>query len=117
MSPTIVFRNNRPVVALGAAGGPTIITQTALAIINMIDFGLDIEAALAEPRFHHQWSPNELRIERSVGETVLQELERRGHKLSLVDAIAATQAVAINPESSGLIGVTDPRIGGKAGGL
>jgi gamma-glutamyltranspeptidase / glutathione hydrolase len=115
MSPTILMKGGRPIMAVGAAGGPTIISQTVLAIINVVDFGQDPEAALAEPRFHHQWNPNELRIERSIGDSVLQQLEKRGHKLTIVDALPATQAVGIVPNQPGLIGVTDPRATGKAG--
>ena len=71
MSPTIVLRGDQPVLAVGAAGGPTIISQTLLAIVNVLDFGMDLPAALAAPRFHHQWSPDELKIEDRIGVPVL----------------------------------------------
>ena len=58
MSPTIVLKDGKPILAVGAAGGPTIITQTLLAIIHTIDFGLPIQKALAQPHFHHQWTPD-----------------------------------------------------------
>lgn len=117
MSPTLVLRNGKPVLALGAAGGPTIISQTVLAIVNVIDFGMDIQTALAEPRFHHQWQPDELRIERSMPEAVVRELEKRGHKLKVVDSIGAAQAVGIDAASRMFIGVSDPRGSGKAAGF
>jgi gamma-glutamyltranspeptidase/glutathione hydrolase len=61
--------------------GPTIITQTLLAIIHVVDFRRDPTEALAQPRFHQQWSPDELRIEKKFPAEVRRELERRGHKL------------------------------------
>ena len=114
MSPTLAMINNRPVLAVGAAGGPTIISQVVLVIINMVDFGMDIEAALTQPRFHQQWQPDELRVESGISETVLQELEKRGHRVSRVQAIGATQAVGVTPE--GFVGVSETRGYGQAAG-
>jgi gamma-glutamyltranspeptidase / glutathione hydrolase len=114
MSPTIVLKDGKPVLSVGAAGGPTIISQTLFAIINVIDFGMGIEAALNQPRFHHQWRPDELRIEKRVPVEVRQKLEKLGHKLNVVDSMGAAQAVAF--EDSKLIGAADPRGEGKAAG-
>lgn len=114
MSPTIVLNHGKPVLSVGAAGGPTIISQTVLAIIHVIDFGMDIEAALNEPRFHHQWKPDELRIEKRVPADVRAELEKRGHKLNVLDSIGTAQAVAFQGEK--LAGAPDPRGEGKAAG-
>ena len=61
MSPTIVLKDGQPILAIGAAGGPTIISQTLIGLIGVLDFGLGVDAALASPRFHHQWSPDEVR--------------------------------------------------------
>jgi gamma-glutamyltranspeptidase/glutathione hydrolase len=117
MSPTLVLGlDGKPAVALGAAGGPTIISQVVLAIINIIDFGMDLEKALAQPRFHQQWQPDELRIETSVGDAVMQELQKRGHRLVPVRAIGAAQGVALTPDSKGFIGVSEPRGYGLAEG-
>jgi gamma-glutamyltranspeptidase/glutathione hydrolase len=112
MSPTIVLQRGEPILAVGAAGGPTIISQTLLAIIAVADFGLDPKAALAVPRFHHQWRPDSLKIEKGVGEDVLKELERRGHKLSVSERFGATQAVGKSKD--GFDGAHDPRLKGKA---
>ena len=70
MSPTLVMKDGRPVLSIGAAGGPTIITQTLLALVNWMDFQMPIEKALAQPRFHHQWTPDELRLEDNTPEKV-----------------------------------------------
>lgn len=114
MSPTILLKDRTPVAALGAAGGPTIISQTLLAIINMVDFGMDLETALAQPRFHHQWSPDELRIEGSIGDDAVKELQARGHKVVVVSTLGATQAVAREGKGAVLAGANDPRVNGKA---
>src|SRR5437660_3381542 len=87
MSPTIVLKDGKPILSVGAAGGPTIISQTVLAIINTIDFGMDPATALAQPRFHNQWKPDELIVEKGNGAAVLHELQRRGHKLAEVGSI------------------------------
>jgi gamma-glutamyltranspeptidase/glutathione hydrolase len=115
MSPTLVMRDGKPVLSVGAAGGPTIISQTLLAILHTIDFGKTAEQALAAPRFHHQWQPDELRIERSVPAKVRADLEKRGHKLKVVDSLGAAQAVSFDAKQRRITGAADPRGEGKAG--
>ena len=112
MSPTIVSKSGRPLFSVGAAGGPTIISQTLLAIIGALDFGMTPELALAQPRFHHQWKPDELRIERSIPARVRAELERRGHKLRIVENMGAAQAIAV--AGGNFTGAADPRGEGQA---
>ena len=116
MSPTIVFKDGEPILSAGAAGGPTIISQTLLAIINTVDFGMGVEAALSAPRFHHQWRPDELKIETSTGTAIRDALRARGHKLAETDSFGACQAVARDVNQHGFLGVADPRNGGDAGG-
>ena len=118
MSPTILLREGKPVLSIGAAGGPTIITQTLLAIIHIVDFYESAQTALAKPRFHQQWLPNELRLERSVPVAVRDELARRGHTLKVVDSMGACQAVAKPDNARGFEGAHDPRVAdGAADGL
>ena len=112
MSPTIVLKDGKPILAVGAAGGPTNITQTLLAIIHTIDFGLGVKAALAQPHFHHQWAPNQMRIERKVSENVLAELRKRGHTLKVYNQMGATQAVSLR--NGKFDAAHDPRLKGKA---
>ena len=116
MSPTIVLKDGKPILSVGAAGGPTIISQTLLAIIHVLDFGNDAPTALAQPHFHHQWSPDELRIEKTFSAEIRRELARRGHKLKEVDSMGACQAVG--RDTNGFTGAHDPRItNGKAAGF
>ncbi len=116
MSPTIVLKDERPVMAIGAAGGPTIITQVLLGIVGSLDFKLDPEAALAQPRFHHQWVPDEIKIERRFSKKEREKLEAMGHVLSDVSRFGSTQIIVIDPETGELSGASDPRVSGLAAG-
>lgn len=115
MSPTLVLRDGRPVLSVGAAGGPTIISQTVLAILHVVDFGLDPVSALSQPRFHHQWKPDRLTIEEGYGSEVVRELEKRGHRVK-VERLGAAQAVGWDAEASVFRGAADPRGEGVAEG-
>jgi gamma-glutamyltranspeptidase/glutathione hydrolase len=116
MSPTIVEKNGQPVLSIGAAGGPTIISQTLLAIVQTIDFSQPLPQALAAPRIHHQWRPDELRVERALEESIRAELSSRGHQLVPAPSLGASQAVARSQHDGGFIGVADPRNAGAAAG-
>jgi gamma-glutamyltranspeptidase/glutathione hydrolase len=116
MSPTIVLKDGKPILVVGAAGGPTIISQAVLAILRTVDFGLPPAEAIGRPRFHHQWKPDALRIEKAVPVAVREELERRGHHLEITDSIGVSQAVALGADGI-FQGASDPRVSGKAGGL
>jgi gamma-glutamyltranspeptidase/glutathione hydrolase len=116
MTPTIVLKDGKPFMSLGAAGGPTIISQTLLNIINVIDFGLPLDKALAAPRIHHQWSPDELRAEHSVSTIAIDGLEERGHKIKQVSSLGVSQAVMRAPDGKSLVGAADPRADGTARG-
>jgi len=116
MSPTIVLKDGQPILAIGAAGGPTIISQTLLGLIGILDFGQDVDAALGNTRFHHQWSPDEVKVERTMSSAVRDELRRRGHKLTEVSTLGVSQAVAYDPSTRRFTGAHDPRVAGKASG-
>lgn len=111
MSPTIVIKNGRPVLSLGAAGGPTIISQTVINLVNIIDYGMTIQQALASPRVHHQWKPDRLRAE-ALPPNVTKELEQRGHHLEIVQGAGAAQIVTRTED--GFEAAHDPRLEGKA---
>jgi gamma-glutamyltranspeptidase / glutathione hydrolase len=111
MSPTIVLKDGKPILSVGAAGGPTIISQTVLTIIYAIDFKMSLHQALEQTRFHHQWEPDELRIERKAGAEVIARLREIGHNVVAMDSLGAAQGMAI-----GLVAEHDPRLEGKAAG-
>jgi gamma-glutamyltranspeptidase/glutathione hydrolase len=116
MSPTIVLKDGKPIIALGAAGGPTIITQVVLELVNMIDFGLSAEDAIAAPRIHHQWVPDELIVERTLPAALLEALRQKGHKVIERGGLGVSQIAAWDPMQNSFVGAADPRGGGTAAG-
>ncbi|MDO3380565.1 gamma-glutamyltransferase [Gilvimarinus algae] len=93
MSPTLLLKDGKPVMTLGAAGGPTIITQVVQAIINHIDLGLPLYEALIEPRIHHQWRPDTLYLEPSASESLRESLFALGHEIKPLGPYGSTQAI------------------------
>jgi gamma-glutamyltranspeptidase/glutathione hydrolase len=108
MSPTIVLKDGKAVLSVGAAGGPTIISQTLLALIDTIDFKMPLRQALAEPRWHEQWRPDQIAIEKSISKETLDILKKQGHSIAPVDSIGAAQGVAV--DESGFVAEHDPRV-------
>ncbi len=117
MSPTLVLKDGQPILSLGAAGGPTIISQTVLNLIAVIDLGLPLDEALAQPRIHQQWVPDQLRIEKALPAATRAALQKAGHELTEDTTFGASQAVGRGPGGKGFVGASDPRTSGKAGGL
>ncbi|MBI5773680.1 MAG: gamma-glutamyltransferase [Verrucomicrobia bacterium] len=117
MSPTIVLKDGQPILSLGAAGGPTIISQTVLNLIGVLDLGLPLNEALAAPRIHQQWRPDELRVEKSLPADVRAALKKRGHKLDEQENIGASNAVGRSADGKGFVGASEPRAGGQAAGF
>lgn len=116
MSPTIVLKDGQPVIVTGAAGGPTIITQALLLLTHIIDDGMLPAEALAEPRFHHQWNPDELKIEKAFGQGTLSRVQSLGHKLALSEGFGACQAICFDPDKKLFFPANDPRVPGRADG-
>ena len=115
MTPTIISKDGKLVLVLGSPGGPTIITTVLQTILNVLDFGMDIQQAIDFPRFHHQWMPDELRIENyGVSPDTLRLLERMGHKIALRDPWG--RAMAIHVTQDGLEAASDSRSEGLAAG-
>jgi gamma-glutamyltranspeptidase/glutathione hydrolase len=114
MTPTIVVEDGQATYACGASGGPRIITATLQSLLNHLVFGMEPAAAVAAPRFHHQWSPEELLLERSLMSTTSTELAARGHKLQQASGLAATQAAG--RADNLLLGGSDPRKHGHPAG-
>jgi gamma-glutamyltranspeptidase/glutathione hydrolase len=114
MSPTIVLdENDRPVLTVGAAGGPKIITQVVLALVRTLDLGEDLPSAIAAPRIHHQWQPDSILIEEAMPREIVAGLQTLGHKVEMIDSSGATQGIWID-RTGKLAGVHDPRVPGKA---
>ncbi len=114
MTPTIVVKDGKAVFALGASGGPRIITATTQVLLNLTRRGQKPAAAVQQPRLHHQWLPNVLDLEPSLHAKLLNPLEKLGHAIKKRDSNAVTQAVARTPD--GLRAASDSRKGGRAAG-
>ena len=107
MTPTIVLKNGRPFLVTGSPGGSRIITAVLGVILNVIDLDLPIAEAVAAPRIHHQWSPDEVAVERGFPAEVIRALEARGHKVRQDLAPTSANSILVTPE--GLTGAADPR--------
>jgi len=116
MSPTLVLKEGQPVLALGAAGGPKIITQVVLELVCLLDLGMTPEEALAQPRIHHQWVPNELMVEKTLRRAQRAGLAKRGHRVKRMPRMGVSQIVARSSDGRGFVGAADPRAGGNAAG-
>ena len=117
MSPTIVLdKSGKPVMTLGAAGGPKIITQVLLTIIRVVDFGQPLPDAVGGPRLHHQWRPNAVMHEKNFDPNLVEGLRKRGHNMEDVGSGGRMQAIAVDAEGR-LIGVADPRGDGVSAGF
>ena len=114
MTPTILIKDGKATYACGASGGPRIITATLQNILNHTVFNLTAEQAVSAPRFHHQWSPDELLLEPSLFQAVSASLQAKGHDTRQVSALAATQSAAL--QSSGNTAGSDPRKHGQPAG-
>ena len=81
MSPTIVLDGDQPWLVTGSPGGSRIISTVLQVIVNTVDFGLNVAEASAAPRIHHQWLPDELRVERSLSPDTIKLLKAKGHNV------------------------------------
>lgn len=114
MSPTIVLDDGgAPIMTLGAAGGPKIITQVIKMLLDVIDRGMTLDESSREMRYHHQWQPDEVGVEYGTPKKVRTALRAKGHKVKFLSAAARVQAIRFDP-TTGFTTVFDPRIEGKA---
>ncbi|WP_336368562.1 gamma-glutamyltransferase [Marinobacter sp. C2H3] len=108
MSPTIVRKDGRNFLVTGSPGGSRIITTTLQVILNVIDHGMNIQTAVSVPRIHHQWLPDELRVEQGVSPDTIERLEAMGHHVVVKPAMGAIQSIEVGDDGL-LYGGADPR--------
>ncbi|NQS99353.1 MAG: gamma-glutamyltransferase [candidate division Zixibacteria bacterium] len=116
MTPTFVLKDGQGLMALGSPGGPRIITAVLQTILNVIDFELDIQEAVAASRVHHQWKPNIVYLEWNFPLDVAENLVAKGHRVKFGYAGSTVEAIYIDRERGLLLGGADPRSEGKAVG-
>lgn len=107
MTPTLVLKDGKPVLVTGSPGGARIITTVLQQVVNHIDFGMNPAEAASTPRFHHQWTPDELRVEKGFSPDTLALLRQWGHTVALKASMGRSQTIEIR---DGLLrGASDPR--------
>ncbi|MGH9643761.1 MAG: gamma-glutamyltransferase, partial [Terriglobales bacterium] len=116
MTPTIVLKDGKLFLVLGSPGGPTIITTVANVLMDVIDFGLNIQEAVNAPRFHHQWLPDEITVEDRLSPDTMNLLRSKGHKLDIKHFWGDGECIMIDPKTGERLGASDGRNNGKAVG-
>lgn len=109
MTPTIVLKDGKTWLVTGSPGGARIITTVLQVIMNMIDHGMNVAEASTAPRVHHQWLPDELRIEEGISPDTLRLLAAKGHVIAIKPVMGSTQSIMRDPASGNLLGASDPR--------
>ncbi len=110
MSPTIVFKDGKPFLVTGSPGGSRIITTVLQVVSNVIDHGMNVAEATEAARVHHQWLPDELRVERGLSIDTIRLLQARGHKVEVRQAMGSTHSIMMTKQ--GFEGASDQRQAG-----
>ena len=114
MTPTIVLKGNDPYLVVGTPGGTTIPTSVFQTIVNIIDFGLSASDAVNKPKFHHQWMPDEISVEKDFPAGVTDSLKQMGYTISTRGSIGRTELIKIEKNKSG-VGYTLEAVADKRG--
>ena len=109
MTPTILLRDGKLSFVTGSPGGPTIISTTLLTVLNWMRLGMEAQAAINAPRFHHQWLPDRILLEEMFPPALEQELRARGHDTLRRGHIGLVNAIGIDPRTGERLGAADPR--------
>jgi gamma-glutamyltranspeptidase / glutathione hydrolase len=97
MTPTVVLFKDKPFLILGTPGGTTITTSVFQTLIDIIDFGMSVPDAVNKPKFHHQWLPDILYVEKEFPTAVSLELQKMGYKVEVREPIGRTEVIRISP--------------------
>lgn len=98
MTPTIVLKNNRPYLVIGTPGGTTIPTQVFQTLVNILEFDLSTSDAVNKPKFHHQWLPDTLYVEKGFPESTKNNLGKMGYAIIQRNAIGRTEVIKVLPD-------------------
>lgn len=107
MTPTIVFKDGKPVLVTGSPGGSRIITTVLQVLVNVIDHKMNVADAVSAPRFHHQWQPDILFLEPGFSPDTIELLKQKQHMVKVVSTMGSAQSIAIHDGVS--YGAADPR--------
>jgi gamma-glutamyltranspeptidase / glutathione hydrolase len=98
MTPTLVLKEGRPYLVVGTPGGTTIPTSVFQTLVNVLEFNMPATEAVWQPKFHHQWLPDEIAVERSFPQTLREVLQRMGYKITERGAIGRTEVIRVLPD-------------------
>jgi gamma-glutamyltranspeptidase / glutathione hydrolase len=115
MTPSILTKDGKLFMVVGGPGGGRIITAVLQTILNVVDFGMNVQDAVDAPRFHHQWKPDKITMERGFSPDTIRLLQDRGHEVEVIPAVA--RIFAIVADGGWLQGAPDGRSYGKAAGF
>jgi gamma-glutamyltranspeptidase/glutathione hydrolase len=107
MTPTIVLKHNTPYLVVGTPGGTTIPTSVFQTLVNILDFKMTVADAVNKPKFHHQWLPDQIDVEKDFDTAVKIKLEAMGYKVITRSAIGRTEVIQVNGKH--IIAVADKR--------
>jgi gamma-glutamyltranspeptidase/glutathione hydrolase len=116
MTPTILVRDGKLSFVTGSPGGPTIISATLLSVLNWMRLGMDAQAAINAPRFHHQWMPDVIVMEKDFPASMEAALNAEGYTTRRRGHIGLVNAIGIDPQTGDRLGAADPRDNGAAVG-
>jgi gamma-glutamyltranspeptidase/glutathione hydrolase len=116
MTPTIVLRDGKLYMVVGAPGGSRILTAVMQVILNAVDFGMNAQDAVDYPRFHHQWKPDKLYLEKGFSPDTVALLKAKGHDVDYSPAVVVARVEAIIIDNGWIMGGSDGRGVGKAAG-
>ncbi len=108
MTPTIVLQNNKPILVVGTPGGTTITTSVFQTLIDILEFGMSAEDAVNKPKFHHQWLPDMIFVEKDFPMDVRDQLIQMGYKIYQRESIGRTEVIQISADGK-IIAVGDKR--------
>jgi gamma-glutamyltranspeptidase / glutathione hydrolase len=114
MVPTMVTKDGKLYMVLGSPGGPMIINSVLQVILNVIDFGMNMQEAVDQPRIHHQWMPDTLSVEKAVSPDTIDLLKQRGHSIRLVPQMGEVAGIRI--DGQWIEGAADGRVEATAKG-
>jgi gamma-glutamyltranspeptidase/glutathione hydrolase len=116
MTPTIVLRDGELSFVTGSPGGPTIISATLLSVLNWMRLGMDAQSAINAPRFHHQWLPDQIAMEKLFSSEMEEQMKERGYQVKRRGHIGLVNAIGIDAKTGERCGAADPRDSGASAG-
>jgi gamma-glutamyltranspeptidase / glutathione hydrolase len=116
-APTMVLKDGKLRLILGSPGGSTITNTVLQVLLNVLVYRMDVLQAVSAPRFHDQWSPDQVELEREgFSSATIERLRRAGYPVSFRDNMGDCEAIEVDPQSGARHGASDPRGDGKAVG-